>query len=89
MTGVVVGIARPNKAVIGHLVSFFARDFAGFATDAHRRIGEEPNLDMIADERVSALVRAFCAFADHVKSRIRKAGKQENRAEECRLIRAQ
>src|SRR6266481_2499353 len=63
---VVVGIARPNKAVIGHVVPFLARDFARFATDAHSWIGKEANLDMIAYERVPALVRAVCAFADHV-----------------------
>ena len=65
MAGVVVGIARPNEAVIGHLVPFFARDFAGFATDAHSRIGEETNLDVVAHVRMPALIRAVCAFADH------------------------
>jgi hypothetical protein len=70
------------------VVPFLARDFARFATDAHSWISKEANLDMIAHERVRALVRAVCAFTDHVKIRIRKAGKQENRAEESRLIRA-
>ena len=65
MAGVVVGIARPNEAIIGHLVPFFARDFAGLATDAHSRISEEPNLDTIAHVGMAALIRAFCAFADH------------------------
>ena len=65
MTGVVVGIARPNEAVIGHVVPFFARDFASLAADAHSWIGKEANLDVIAHERVPALVRAVCAFADH------------------------
>lgn len=87
MASVVVGIARPNEAVIGHLVPFFARDFAGFATDAHSRIGEESNLDMIAHERVPALIRTVCAFADH-ENQIRKAGKQENTPAEGRFIRA-
>ena len=65
VTGVVVGIARPNKAVLGHLIPFLARDFARFATDAHSWIGKEANLDMIAHERVPELVRAVCAFTDH------------------------
>ena len=65
VTGVVVGIARPNKAVIGHMVPFFARDFAGFATNAHSRIGEEANLDVVTHVSMPALIRAFCAFADH------------------------
>ena len=65
MAGVVVGIARPNEAIIGHLVPFFASDFAGFATDAHSRIGEETNLNVVADIRMPALIRAVCAFADH------------------------
>jgi hypothetical protein len=65
MASVVVRIARPNEAVIGHVVPFLARDFARFATDAHSRIGEEPNLDMIAHVSMAALIRAFCAFADH------------------------
>ena len=65
MAGVVVGIARPNEAVIGHVVPFFARDFARFASDAHSRIGEEANLDVVAHVSMAALIRAFCAFADH------------------------
>ena len=65
MAGVVVGIARPNEAVIGHVVPFFARDFARFATDAHSRIGEEANLDVVTHVSMPALIRAFCAFADH------------------------
>ena len=65
VAGVVVGIARPNEAVIGNVVPFFARDFAGLATDAHSRISEEPNLDTIAHVGMAALIRAFCAFADH------------------------
>src|SRR5262245_39499711 len=65
VTGVVVRISRPNKAVIRHMIPFFARDFAGLATDADSRIGEEPNLDVVAHVRVPTLVRAMCAFADH------------------------
>ena len=88
MAGVVVGIARPNEAVIGHVVPFFARDFAGFATDAHSWISEETNLNVVAHVRVPALIRTVCAFADHAKNRIRKAGTQENRAEEYPVVRA-
>ena len=87
VTGVVVGIARPNEAVIGHLVPFFARDFAGFATDAHSWISEETNLNIVAHVRMPALIRAVCAFADH-ENQIRKAGKQENTPAEGRFIRA-
>ena len=56
MAGVVEGIARPNKAVIGHMVQFFARDFAGFATDANSWISKETNLDVVA--------HVTCAGAD-------------------------
>ena len=69
MAGVVVGIARPNEAIIGHLVPFFARDFAGFATDAHSRISEETNLNVVADVGMPALIRAVCALADHEVAR--------------------
>jgi len=65
MAGVVVGIARPNEAVIRHLVPFFARDFAGFATDAHSWIGEETNLNIVAHVRMPALIRAVGTLADH------------------------
>ena len=65
MTGVVVGISRPNEAVIGHLVPFFARDFACLATDAHSWIGKETNLNVVAHVRMPALIRTVCAFADH------------------------
>jgi hypothetical protein len=65
MAGVVVGIARPNEAVIGHVVPFFARDFAGLATDAHSWISEETNLDVVAHICMPALIRTVCAFADH------------------------
>ena len=65
MAGVVVRISRPGEAVIRHVVPFFARDFASFATDANSRVGKEPNLDMILDVRMSPLVRALQTFADH------------------------
>jgi hypothetical protein len=65
MPGVVVGIARPNETVIRHMVPFFARDFAGFATNAHSRIGEEPNLHVVAHVRMPTLIRTVCAFANH------------------------
>jgi hypothetical protein len=66
MAGVVVGIARPNEAIIGHLVPFFARDFTGFATDAYSRISEETNLNVVAHVRMPALIRTVCAFANHM-----------------------
>jgi len=65
VTGVVIGIARPNEAVVWYVIPFFARDFAGFATDAHSRIGKETNLDVVTHVRMPALIRTVCAFADH------------------------
>ena len=65
MPGVVVGISRPRKAVIRHLVPFFARDLARFATNAYSRIGEEADFDVFLHVIVSPLVRAVSAFADH------------------------
>jgi hypothetical protein len=65
VTGVVVRIARPNEAVIGHLVPFFARDFTRFAANANGWISEEANLDTIAHVRMPALIRAVCAFTNH------------------------
>ena len=66
MAGVVVRIARPNEAVIGHVVPFLARHFAGFATDAHGWIGKETNHNVVAHVRMPALISTVCAFADHV-----------------------
>jgi hypothetical protein len=65
MAGIVVRISRPNEAVIGHVIPFFASDFAGFATNAHSRISKEPNLNIGVNVRMPALVRTVCAFADH------------------------
>ena len=65
VTGVVVGIPRPNEAVIGHLVPFFARDFTRLAANAHSWIGKETNLNVVAHVRMPALIRTVCAFADH------------------------
>ena len=65
MAGVVVGISRPRESIIRHLIPFFARDFASFAADANRRIGEEANLNAITHVRVPTLVRALDSFADH------------------------
>jgi hypothetical protein len=65
MSGVVVGISRPDKAVIRHFVPFFARDLARFATNAYSRIGEEADFDVFLDVIVPPLVGAVCAFADH------------------------
>jgi hypothetical protein len=47
MAGVVVRISRPAEPIVGHVVPFFACDFASFATDANARIGEEADLDVI------------------------------------------
>ena len=69
MTGVVVRISRPHKAVIGHVVPFLARDFTRFAADAHCRVGEKTNLDVLLHVRMPALVRTFCAFANHKVAR--------------------
>ena len=65
MAGIVIRIARPNEAIIGDVVPFFTRDFASLATDAHSRISKEPNLYTIAHVGMAALIRAFCALADH------------------------
>ncbi len=76
VTGVVVRISRPNKAVIRDVVPFFARDFARLAADAHRWIGEKPNFNIFLHVRVPALVRAVCPLANQ-KNLMRKAGTQE------------
>ncbi len=65
MAGIVIRISRPNKPVVGNMVPFFAGDFARFASNAHSRIGEEANLDVVTYVSMAALIRAFCAFADH------------------------
>ena len=67
MTGIVVGIARPNESILRHMIPFLACDFAGFAADADSWIGKETNLDVVAHVRVAALIRAVCAFANHAK----------------------
>ena len=67
------------------MVPFFAGDFAGFASNAHSRIGEEPNFGVVSDVRMTALIRAVCAFADH-ENQISKAGTQEDSAQEGRFI---
>jgi hypothetical protein len=65
MAGVVIGISRPREPIIRHLVPFFARDLASFATDANGRVGKETDLDLVSDERMSSLVGALDSFADH------------------------
>src|SRR5437016_12523535 len=62
---IVVGISRPREAVIGHMVPFFARDFASLTADANRGIGEESHFDVIAHVGMSSLIRALESFADH------------------------
>jgi hypothetical protein len=65
VAGVVVRISSPRKAVIRHLVPFFARDFASLTPDANRRIGEEAYFNVIVHVRVLPLIRAVESFADH------------------------
>ena len=65
VAGVVIRISRPNEAVVGHVVPLFARNFARFATNADRRIGEESNLNFVPHVRVLALIRTVGAFANH------------------------
>src|SRR5947209_8239281 len=65
VAGVVVGISRPRESIIGHLVPFFARDFASFASDTNARVGEETNFNTILDIGMFPLIRALNSFADH------------------------
>ncbi len=65
MAGIVVGISRPDKAVVRDFIPFFARDLACFAADTHSRIGEETDFDVFLHIIVPALIRAVRAFADH------------------------
>src|SRR5262249_32886128 len=65
MAGVVVGISGPTESVVWHFIPFFARDFAGFATDANGWVGEESDFDMILYIGMFPLVRALNSFADH------------------------
>ncbi len=67
MAGVVVRITRPNEAVVRHVVPFFSHDLARLAADAHRWIREEADLHIFPYIIVPALVRALCAFADHMR----------------------
>src|SRR6266581_4326803 len=65
MACVVVGISRPGKPVVRHVIPFFACDFASFAANANGRVSEEADLYFFLHEIVMALVGAFRAFADH------------------------
>ena len=80
VTGVVVGIARPDETVVRHLVPFFARDLARLAADAHCWVGEKTNFNIFLHVRVPALVRAVCSLANH-ENLMRKAGTQERNTE--------
>jgi hypothetical protein len=66
VTRVIVRVPGPGKAVVWHLVPFFACDFAGFATNANARVGEEPDFHVIVHIGVPALVSALDALADHI-----------------------
>src|SRR2546423_15608675 len=68
VAGIVVRIPRPDETVVRHLVPFFARDLAGFATDAHGWISEETDLHIFLHVTVPALVLAFCSFTDHFRT---------------------
>src|SRR5438128_11015550 len=59
---VIVGISRPNIAVIRHVIPFFARDFASFAANANGRVSEEADLYFFLYKIVMAMVGAFCVF---------------------------
>jgi len=65
VASVVVGISRPNIAVIRHVIPFFARDFASLTSNANGRVSEEADLYFFLYEIVMALVRTFDSFADH------------------------
>src|SRR5258705_12045497 len=65
MPGVVIGISRPNEAVIRHLVPFLARDLASLAADANGRVGKKSYFDVITHVGVFPLIRTMSAFADH------------------------
>jgi hypothetical protein len=54
------------------MVPFFAGDFTGFATDAHSRVGEKANLNVVAHVRMPTLIRTVCAFADHGLASLRR-----------------
>ena len=65
MACVVIRISRPGEPVIGHMIPLFAGDFTCLAADAHARIGEEANLDVIFDKGMPALIATLNSFADH------------------------
>src|SRR5262245_8119797 len=65
VAGIIVRVSGPREAVIGHVVPFLARDFAGLTTDAHCRVGEETDFDVFLHVIVPPLVSAVSSFADH------------------------
>src|SRR6476660_6421297 len=64
--GGVVGISRQRESIVRHLVQFFARDLASLAPYANPRFGQEPTLDVILNEGMSALIGPLNSFADHI-----------------------
>src|SRR5207302_8720452 len=64
MSSVVVRISRPVKTVIRHMIPFFARHFAGLAPDAHARIGEEADINVIFHEGMPTLISALNPFSN-------------------------
>ena len=68
--GVVIGIARPDKTVVGNLVPLFASDFTRLAPNTKTRIGEKADRRTILHIGVPALVRAVNAFTNHTESEV-------------------
>jgi hypothetical protein len=67
VAGVVIRISRPGKAVVGHVIPFFTRDFASFAANANTRVSEESHFDVIVHVGMLPLIRALDSFADHAR----------------------
>ena len=65
VAGVVVRITGPGEPVVGNFIPFFACDLARFAANANARVSKETNLDVVLHVRVSPLVCALKAFANH------------------------
>jgi hypothetical protein len=65
VAGVVVRITGPGEPVVGNFIPFFTCDLARFAANANARVSKETNLDVVLHVRVSPLVCALKAFANH------------------------
>ena len=62
---VIVGVSRPRKPVVRHVVPFFAGDLTRFATNAYCGIGEETDFDIFLYVIMPVLVCAVRSFANH------------------------